>query len=81
MNYCESFMEPEELKFPDKYSMAINGHWVDVDNSQYDHDRIILHFTDEHGKEVAVHVTAKDAKDLRKELKAAITLVKIADDY
>jgi hypothetical protein len=33
------------------------------------------------GKQVHIDITAKEAADLRKELKAATTLVRIADDF
>ena len=59
-----------------------NGHWVDIDNSfGTPHDSIILVFKDPEGESYRILISVNDAKDLRKELKAAITLVEIAEDY
>lgn len=59
-----------------------NGHWVDIDNSfGTPHDSIHLVFANPEGYTYRVAMSVKDAKDLRKELKAAITLVEIAEDY
>lgn len=59
-----------------------DGHWVDVNNSfGTPHDSIRLVFADPEGETYRITISAKDAKELRKELKAAITLVEIAEDY
>ena len=59
-----------------------NGHWVDIDNSfGTPHDSIHLVFADPEGKTYRIPISVKDAKELRKELKAAITLVEIAEDF
>lgn len=83
MNYNINAIIPEaeEMPVPDVYGIVCNGHWVDVDNSSYDKEKIRLHFVSPSNKEVYIDITANDAADLRKELKAATTLVRIADDY
>ena len=59
-----------------------DGHWVDVNNTYgSSHDSIILVFKDSEGESYRIPISVKDAKDLRKELKAAITLLEIAEDY
>ena len=73
--------ETEEMPIPDVYGIVSNGHWVDVDNSTYDKEKVRLHFVSPSGKEVHIDITANEAADLRRELKAATTLVRIADDY
>lgn len=73
--------EDEDLVIPDVYGIVSEGHWVDVNNSTYDKEKIKMHFTSPNGKEIYVDITAKEAAELRKELKAAITLVLIADDF
>lgn len=83
----EAIMATEEaldragIKLPDEYRFASAGHWIDVINSSYDHDQIRLHFTTPADRTVEVDISLKDARELRKELKAAITLVSIAEDY
>lgn len=74
-------LEDGDMMIPDVYEIVSNGHWVDVNNSTYDKEKIRVHFTSPKGKEVYVDITAKEAAELRKELKAAITLVLIADDF
>ena len=59
-----------------------NGHWVDIDNSfGTPHDSIQLVFADPEGEKYRIAISVKDAKDLRKELKAAIALVEVAEDF
>lgn len=59
-----------------------DGHWVDVANSfGTPHDSIRLVFVDPEGDRYRITISVKDAKELRKELKAAITLVEIAEDF
>lgn len=83
MNYKinATIPEAEEMSIPDVYGIVSDGHWVDVDNSGYGKEKIRLHFMSPSGKEVYIDITVKEAADLRKELKAATTLVLIADDY
>jgi len=83
MNYNinATIPETEEMPVPDVYGIVSNGHWVDVFNSGYDKEKIRLHFVSPSGKQVYVDITVKEAADLRKELKAATTLVLIAEDY
>lgn len=84
MNYKEinaTIPETEEMSVPDVYGIVSDGHWVDVDNSSYDKEKIRLHFVSPSGKQVHIDITAKEAADLRKELKAAATLVRIADNF
>lgn len=73
--------EDEDMVIPDVYGIVSEGHWVDVSNSTYTKEKIRMHFISPKGKELYVDITAKEAAELRKELKAAITLVRIADDF
>lgn len=66
---------------PDKYEFSCDGHLVNVINTTNDHDEIQIVFYTPEDKEITVKLSMKEAKELRKELKAAITLVKIANDY
>lgn len=73
--------EDESMMIPDVYGIVSEGHWVDVSNSTFAKEKIRVHFTSPTGKELYVDITTKEAAELRKELKAAITLVRIADDF
>ena len=79
MDYCTPF-EPEETGIPDMYTFECDGHAVDVRTSDCDSYKIELHFWSKNDHEVVVRLTAKDARELRKEMKAAGTLIRIADD-
>lgn len=71
-----------KVKIQNSNYVECDGHWVDVNNSYgTPHDSIILVFNDSEGEAYRIIVSVKDAKELRKELKAAITLVEIAEDY
>lgn len=69
----EDALDRAGIKLPDEYRFASAGHWIDVINSSYDHDQIRLHFTTPADRTVEVDISLKDARELRKELKAAIT--------
>lgn len=73
--------EVVEDNVPDVYRAETDGHWVDVDNSTYDREKIKVHFVTPRHKEIEIDLTLKDAMDLKRELKAAILLVSIAENY
>lgn len=59
-----------------------DGHWVDINNSfGTPHDSIQLVFADPDGGIYRIALSVRDAKEIRRELKAAVTLVEIAEDY
>lgn len=65
---------------PDEYKVECDGHAVDVRSSSYGSKKIDLRFWTVDDKEVVIMVTQKEARELRKELKHALALVRIADD-
>lgn len=73
--------EVVEDNVPDVYRAETDGHWVDVDNSTYDREKIKVHFVTPRHKEIEIDLTLKDAMELKRELKAAILLVSIAENY
>ena len=73
--------EAEEAYIPDEYRFDCDGHAVDVYASTYCTNKIELHFWSPDDKTVIVELTQKEAKELRKELKHALKLIDIAEDY
>ena len=73
--------EVAEDNIPDVYRAETAGHWVDVDNSTYDLKKIKIHFVTPGHKEIEIGLTLKEATELKRELKAAILLVSIAENY
>ena len=76
----EAQYETAGIQLPDTFTFECSGHWVDVINN-CDRNKIKVHFMTPHDREVTVTLSLADAKDLRKELKAARRLVEIAEDY
>ena len=81
MDINERIKEVEEIYIPDEYKFDCNGHAVDVCASTYCTNKIELHFWTPDDKAVIVELTQKEAKELRKELKHALKLIDIAEDY
>lgn len=79
-NECTK-LEAEEVYIPDEYKFDCDGHAVDVCASTYCTNKIELHFWTPDDKAVIVELTQKEAKELRKELKHALKLIEIAEDY
>jgi len=79
----EDSLDLAGIKMPDEFRFALAGHWVDVIQSGCDseHEKIRLRLITPADRTVTVDISLKDARELRKELKAAITLVSIAEDY
>lgn len=77
----EKQLDTAGITIPDQYKFDVSGHWVDVFNSIYDREKIRVSFVTPADRTVTASITLKDAIELRKELKAAITLVSIAEDY
>ena len=79
----EDSLDLAGVKLPDEFRFALTGHWVDVIQSgcYSDHEKIRVSFVTPADRTVIVDLSLKDARELRKELKAAITLVSIAEDY
>lgn len=73
--------EVVEENIPDIYRATTDGHWVDVDNSTYDREKIKVHFVTPGHKEIEIDLTLKEATELKRELKAAILLVSVAENY
>lgn len=73
--------EAEEVYIPDEYKFDCDGHAVDVYASSYCTNKIELHFWTPNERTVIVELTQKEAKELRKELKHALKLIDIAEDY
>lgn len=77
----EEDLDRAGINIPDEYRFALAGHWLDVINSGFEHEKIRLHLTTPADRTVSVDISVRDAKELRKELKAALVLVEIAENY
>ena len=78
----EETFDEAGLQMPDEFKFDCEGHWVDVINTDADaHEAVRVTFATPKDRHVTVVLTLKQAKEIRKELKAATTLVKIAEDY
>ena len=73
-NECMN-LEPAEVYIPDEYKFDCDG------QSTYCTNKIELHFWTPNDKTVIVELTQKEAKELRKELKHALKLIDIAEEY
>ena len=80
-NECMMNEAEEHYYIPDEYKFDCDGHAVDVKASTYCTNKIELHFWTPDDKAVIVEITQKEAKELRKELKHALKLIDIAEDY
>lgn len=69
-----------DVYIPDEYKVECDGHAVDVRSSSYGSKKIDLRFWTVADKEVVIMITQKEARELRKELKHALALIRIADD-
>lgn len=76
----EAQFETVGVELPDQFTFESEGHWVDVINN-YDRNKVKLHFMTPHDREVTVTLTLQEIKELRRELKAAQTLIEIAENY